>query len=149
MTEKEIGDVLFILRAGLPGAYLNLTPADTAAMVALWHEMFRDSPAGLVAAAAKTYIWRSDNGRFPTPGILRREMEQIQRVVDQCAYGSTLQEYMGGAAADKFPPAVRDFINAAAAEKYEQRTGRIFTSQAQKLEAHKMQLTAGQGGIAQ
>ena len=60
MTEKEIGDVLFILRVGLPGAYLNLTPADTAAMVALWHEMFRDSPAGLIAAAAKTYNWNSD-----------------------------------------------------------------------------------------
>lgn len=143
MTEKEIGDVLFILRVGLPGAYLNLTPADTAAMVALWHEMFRDSPAGLVAAAAKTYIWRSDAGRFPTPGNLRKEMEQIQRAIDQCAYGSTLQEYMGGAAAEKFPPTVCDFINTAAAEKYEQRTGQKFTSQAQKLQMFRMQLTAG------
>ena len=147
MTEKEIGDVLFILRAGLPGAYLNLTPADTAAMVTLWHEMFQDSPAGLVAAAAKTYIWRSDNGRFPTPGILRREMEQIQRVVDQCAYGSTLQEYMGPAS-EKFPPPVRDFINAAAAEQYERRTGRIFASQTQRLEAQRRQLAAGRGGSA-
>ena len=88
MTEKEIGDVLFILRVGLPGAYLNLTPADTAAMVALWHEMFRDSPAGLVAAAAKTYIWRSDAGRFPTPGNLRKEMEQIQRAIELLRRGS-------------------------------------------------------------
>ena len=147
MTEKEIGDVLFILRAGLPGAYLNLTPADTAAMVALWHEMFQDSPAGLVAAAAKSYIWKNETGRFPTPGQIRREMEEIQRTVDQCAYGSTLQEYMGPAA-EKFPPPVRDFINAAAAERYERRTGRIFAPQTQRLEAQIRQLAAVRGGSA-
>ena len=147
MTEKEIGDVLFILRAGLPGAYLNLTPADTAAMVTLWHEMFRDSPAGLVAAAAKSYIWKNETGRFPTPGQIRREMEEIQRAVDQCAYGSTLQEYMGPAA-EKFPPPVRDFINASAAEQYERRTGRIFAPQTQRLEAQIRQLAAGRGGSA-
>ena len=147
MTKAETGDVLFILRAGLSGAYLHLSQADTAAMVTLWHEMFRDSPAGLVAAAAKSYIWKNETGRFPTPGQIRREMEEIQRAVDQCAYGSTLQEYMGPAA-EKFPPPVRDFINASAAEQYERRTGRIFAPQTQRLEAQIRQLAAGRGGSA-
>ena len=71
----------------------------------------------------------------------------IQRAVDQCAYGSTLQEYMGPAA-EKFPPPVRDFINASAAEQYERRTGRIFAPQTQRLEAQIRQLAAGRGESA-
>ena len=41
MTELEALDVLMVLRAGLPNAYLKLTEADTAAMVSLWAEMWR------------------------------------------------------------------------------------------------------------
>lgn len=140
MTELEALDILMVLRAGLPSAYLKLTEADTAAMVALWAEMFRDHPGDLVSAAAKTYIWNSKDGRFPAPGAIREEIEAIQRVVTQCAYGSTIQEYMGEAS-KRFPPPVRDYIDASASQRYTQLYGRPFTSQAQKIKAYRLAIS--------
>ena len=144
MTELEALDVLMVLRAGLPSAYLKLTEADTAAMVALWAEMFSDYPGELVAAAAKTYIWNTRERTFPTPGAIRDVIDDIQRVTTQCAYGSTLREYLG-ASADKFPAPVREYIDRTARATYEQRTGMIFTSQAEKLAARRAILAGGDG----
>lgn len=143
MTEVEALDVLMVLRAGLPNAYLKLTEADTAAMVALWAEMFRDYPVALVTAAAKTYIWNDKTGRFPSPGAIREEMSEIQRVVKQCAFGSTIQEYMG-AASERFPAGVRDYIDQAYRQRHMELYGCQFTSQAEKFEAHRArELTDG------
>ena len=144
MTELEALDVLMVLRAGLPSAYLKLTEADTAAMVALWAEMFTEYPGDLVAAAAKTYIWNTKDGRFPSPSAIREEIEKIQRVIAQCAYGSTIQEYMGEAS-KRFPAPVRAYIDSAASQKHLELYGTQFTSQQQKMENHRMRLLAGGG----
>lgn len=144
MTELEALDVLMVLRAGLPSAYLKLTEADTAAMVALWAELFAEYPGPMVAAAAKTYIWNDQSGRFPAPGAIRTEIEDIQRVVIQCSFGSTVQEYMG-ASAQKFPPSVRAYIDGEARRKFQEIYGRPFVSQAEKIAASRMRALA-EGG---
>ena len=142
MTELEALDVLMVLRAGLPNAYLKLTEADTAAMVSLWAEMFAEYPGDLVAAAAKTYIWNEKSGRFPSPAAIRDEIDYIRRVVNQCAFGATLQEYMGEAS-KRFPAPVRAYIDGAARQRHQELYGRPFTSQAERLEAHRMRALAG------
>lgn len=98
MTKEETGQVLFILKAGLPNAYLKITEADANAMVALWYEMFQQYDGELVMAAAKTYIFNDTTGKFPGPGALRKEMDAIWKVIQQCAYGRTLMEYSAAAA---------------------------------------------------
>lgn len=137
MTELEALDVLMVLRAGLPSAYLKLTEADTAAMVSLWAEMFASYPVSLVAAAAKTYIWNNRDGRFPSPGAIRDEIEEIQQVVRHCTYGSNVQEYMGSAA-QKFPDQVRAYIDRAAMQRHQELYGRTFTSQEEQIEAYRI-----------
>lgn len=132
MTEKEAANLLVTIRAGLPNAFLKLSDADAAAMVALWAEMFREYPGDLVMAAAKTYIWNDTTGRFPSPGAIREHMEAIRRVTDQCAYGQTIREYIG-AAADKYPAVVRDYIDHTARARYQERYGRLPPTEMERM----------------
>lgn len=142
MTNLEALDVLMVLRAGLPGAYLKLTEADTAAMVSLWAEMFADYPGDMVAAAAKTYIWNDKTGRFPTPGTIREEIESIQKVTSRCAHGITVQEYMGEAS-KRFPPPVIAYIGEAASQRHMELYGAPLNTQAEKIDAHRMMPLGG------
>ena len=142
MTVEETAEILTIIKAGLPNAYLKLTEADARAMVMLWAEMFANSPKDLVMAAAKTYVWNDKTGRFPTPGALRDEMEKIERVINQCAYGSTLWEYMG-TSANKFPPVVQQYMEREYRQKHLEIYGREFTGQIEKQMAYMRQLEAG------
>lgn len=123
-------DTLMVLRAGLPGAYLKLTEADTAAMVALWAELFADYPGDLVVAAAKTYIWQAKDGRFPGPGAIREMADTIQNIARDYSYWDTsLYEYMGEST-KKFPPSVRRYIETCAEEKRGKRLKESPTRQA-------------------
>lgn len=142
MTGAEAIDVLMLLRAGLPNAYLKLSEADTDAMVALWAEMFRDYPAGDVMAAAKTYIWQDTSGRFPSPGGIRQIIDSIQEAASEYSYGT---EYMTNER--QYPPVVREYIAARGREVYEQRTGLPFRPYTVRLaENTRHMLTDGTGG---
>lgn len=131
MTVEETAEVLAIIRAGIPNAYLKLTDADAKAMVMLWAEMFADYQQDLVMAAAKTYIWNDKSGKFPTPGALREEMTTIQNIIQQCAYGMTLYEHMGKRA-DRFPPAARQYMETQYRAKHKQLFGREFVGQIER-----------------
>ena len=129
-------DTLMVLRAGLPGAYLRITEADTAAMVSLWTELFADYPGDLVIAAAKTYIWKNQDGRFPGPGSIREMADTIQIIVQNCSYWDSLQEYMGDSTKN-FPPSVRRYIEACAEKKRAKRLKESSTRQAIEIgESH-------------
>ena len=142
MTVEETAEVLAIIKAGIPNAYLKLTDADASAMVMLWAEMFANCDKELVMAAAKTYVFNDKTGRFPAPGALREEMENIRKTVSFCAYGYTLWEYMGEAA-NKYPPAVQQYMEREYRQRHKQLYGREFTGQIEKQMAHR-QLEAGE-----
>lgn len=143
MTGAEAIDVLMLLRAGLPNAFLKLSEADTDAMVALWAEMFRDYPASDVMAAAKTYIWQDTTQRFPGPGNIRQLIDGIQEAVKYYSYGT---EYLGDSG-KKYPGPVRDYIAARGREEYEKRTGLPFRPYIDRLaENSRHMLTDGTGG---
>lgn len=144
MTVEETAEVLTVIRAGIPNAYLKLTDADAKAMVMLWAEMFVEQPKDLVMAAAKTYIWNDKSGKFPAPGALREEMETIQNIIRQCSYGSTLYEYMGNAA-DRFPPAAKQYMETQYRAKHKQLFGKEFAGQIERQMEHMRQLSAGSG----
>lgn len=132
MTEQDTMKVLAILRAGLPNAFLKLSDTDAKAMAALWAEMFRNYPAGLVMAAAKTYIWRDTSGRFPSPGAIRELMDGISDIINRCSYGYTIREYYHSAA-DRYPAAVQDYINHTAAESYRNQNGNLPPTEAERM----------------
>lgn len=139
MTVEDMMDVLAVIRAGMPNAYLNMTEADAMAMANVWAEMFADYPADLVMAAAKTFLWNDTTGRFPSPGAIRSEMEKIMQVVKQCAYGYSISEYMG-AAADRFPRPVRAYMESLYRKKHQELYGYQWTSQQEKARIHMERL---------
>lgn len=145
MNQAEAAKLLAIIRAGLPNAYLRLTPADAEAMTALWAALFADYDAELVTAAATAYIWNDDTGKFPPPGAIRKWIVDIEAVTKQCAYGYTVREYVG-AASEKYPPGVRDYIENKAKADYLLRTGMPWTSQAEKLKKHHAMMLAERSG---
>ena len=134
-----------MLRAGLPSAYMKLTDADAAAMIELWAEMFAETPASLVFAAAKTYIWNNNDGKFPTPGAIREEINTIRNVVNQCADGITVKEYMGEAS-ERFPPAVLAFMDKGYRAKHQQIYGKPFMSRMDQVAAYMEQKALTNGG---
>lgn len=145
MNQAETAKLLAIIRAGLPNAYLRLTPADAEAMTALWAALFADYDADLVTAAATAYIWNDETGKFPPPGAIRKWIVDIEAVTKQCSYGYTLREYVG-AAGEKYPPGVRDYIESRAKAAYEKNTGLPWTTQAEKLRKYHAMMLAERSG---
>ena len=119
MTEQETIAVLAVLRAGLPNAFLKITDADAAAMVALWAEMFSGYNGNLVMAAAKTYIWQDTTGRFPGPGNIRQTIEDLQEAIGNYA------DYTPYLVGDKYPPKVLEYIKQEAHDVREERYARL------------------------
>lgn len=115
MTVNETIEVLKILRAGMPGAFLRLTEADAAAMVSLWADMFQDFPAEAVLAGVQTYLWRDTGGRFPSPGAIRQCMQEVAEATTQIRPGLTIREALGKDT-DRFPQSARRYIMRTAAE---------------------------------
>lgn len=132
MTVEETAEVLAVIKAGIPNAYLKLTDADTSAMVMLWAEMFSGYSKDMFMAAAKTYIWSDTSGRFPSPGAIREHMSEIEKQIETCGtYGYTLAEC--GIDKDKYPPAVTGFIEREYRKRYKQLTGRDFVGQIERM----------------
>jgi hypothetical protein len=105
VTVKDAAQVLAVLRANLPSAFLQMTEEDAAFMATEWAQMFEQERPELVLAAARTYCYRTTNGKtFPAPGQIRELVQEIQRNVDACASG---MPFLG----KDFPPAVtKDII---------------------------------------
>ena len=128
MTREETIAVLAQLRAGCPQSYLKLTEEDANGMVALWQELFAETPAALVSAAIKTYLWNSTNSYFPSIGAIREQVEEIEHICDRCSYGFTLHELMGDET-NKYPKTVQETIEKVYKHRYKERYGLPFCSQ--------------------
>lgn len=144
MNTMETAQVLAVIRAGMPGAFIKLTDTDIDAMINMWAEMFADYPQGLVLAAAKTYIWNEQMGRFPSPGAIRKEMQGISKVIQECAYGQSLYEYMR-TEAEHYPTQVQAYIDCEARKRHLELFGKTWSSQAEQLGAHIARLQHGKG----
>lgn len=88
MTAKEMAQVLGVIRANLPGVFLNQTPEDARFMATEWAQHFASADPEIVLAAARTYCYRAeDRKNFPTPGNIRAIYEELQRCVGYIAGG--------------------------------------------------------------
>lgn len=117
MTVKDAAQVLAVLRANLPSAFLQMTEEDAAFMATEWSQMFERERSELVLAAARTYCYRTTNGKtFPTPGQIREIMQEIQRSVDACASGMPLIR-------GDFPPTVARDITKSGEIRYQRAFG--------------------------
>lgn len=128
MTTDDTIRVLAILRAGMPGAFLRLSDEDARMMVTVWAELFAQESAELVIAAAKQFMWAEKSGRFPSPGAIREQLDELRNVVDSCAQGMTLYEFMGEDAQRRFAPPVLAYIESAYRKRYEALNGKPFVS---------------------
>lgn len=88
MTAKEMAQVLGVIRANLPGVFLQQTPEDARFMSVEWAQHFASDDPELVLAAARTYCYRTeDRKNFPTPGNIRTIYEELERRVAVVAAG--------------------------------------------------------------
>ena len=88
MTAKEMAQVLGVIRANLPGVFLNQTPEDARFMATEWAQHFASDDPEIVLAAARTYCYRTeDRKNFPTPGNIRAIFEEIERRIAVVAAG--------------------------------------------------------------
>ena len=88
MTAKEMAQVLGVIRANLPGVFLNQTPEDARFMATEWAQHFANDDPEIVLAAARTYCYRTeDRKNFPTPGNIRAIYEELERRVAVVAAG--------------------------------------------------------------
>ncbi len=88
MTAKEMAQVLGVIRANLPGVFLNQTPEDARFMAAEWAQHFASDDPEIVLAAARTYCYRTeDRKNFPTPGNVRAIYEELQRMIAAASAG--------------------------------------------------------------
>ena len=84
MTKQETGTLLQILKTSYPHYYKNISQEEAKSILSLYHEMFGQYPAEVVAMALKNYI--KSNIYPPTIAGL---MEQIELLTDQGENDST------------------------------------------------------------
>ncbi len=133
MTDSEMLVILGIIRGSLPGLYLQQTPEDAELMAKHWADMFADYPKPLVEAAVHQYCFSTaDRKNFPTPSDIVAQIETLVDVVHRCEKGWLVEECVENAN-KRFPPKVRDYINRAAAARYQRLNGKPFRSQAQLM----------------
>lgn len=71
MDRAETLAIMTVLKTAYPGYYRDMKPKEAENVVNLWAEMFRDEPAGLVAAAVKAHIAQDRKGFPPHIGAIK------------------------------------------------------------------------------
>lgn len=71
MDRAETLAIMTVLKTAYPGYYRDMKPREAENVVNLWAEMFRDEPAGLVAAAVKAHIAQDRKGFPPHIGAIK------------------------------------------------------------------------------
>lgn len=124
MTKAEMYRVLGIIRANLPGVFLNQTAEDAEFMASEWADLFRNYPAALVTAAARTYVYNTtDRRNFPTPRDILSEAERIKADIHRCSVGETMFEL---GISGRYPPSVAEYMEREYREEYRLRNGSEF-----------------------
>lgn len=77
MTYDETLKVFAVLKANYSNFFKNLSRIDAEAQVALWAEMFADTPYEMVGMAVKTYIATDVEGYPPNVGRIKRELMKL------------------------------------------------------------------------
>ena len=78
MTRDETLAIMSVLKAAYPSYYKDLKRADAEAVVSLWHEMFKDEPAQVVAVAVKAHIASDVKGFPPHIGAIKDAIVKIK-----------------------------------------------------------------------
>lgn len=122
MTREETLAIMGVLKAAYPNYYRDMRRADAEGIVELWHTMFEDDPAQIVAAAVKAHIASDVKGFPPHIGAIKQaivkltkppelelsEMEAwglVRRAVSNGIYGAQ-KEF------DALPPVVQQVVGA-------------------------------------
>lgn len=79
MTREETLAIMGVLKAAYPSYYRDMNRRDAEGIVDLWHTMFADDPAQLVAAAVKAHIASDTKGFPPHIGAIKQSMAKITR----------------------------------------------------------------------
>lgn len=122
MNREETLAIMGVLKAAYPNYYRDMRRADAEGIVELWHTMFEDDPAQIVAAAVKAHIASDVKGFPPHIGAIKQaivkltkppelelsEMEAwglVRRAVSNGIYGAQ-KEF------DALPPVVQQVVGA-------------------------------------
>lgn len=84
MTRQETLILMSTLRAAYPQYYSKQGMEDAKAAVNLWHMMFADDDAQLVAAAVKAFIATDTKGFPPVIGQIKAKLDMILREAYGC-----------------------------------------------------------------
>lgn len=120
MNREETLAIMGVLKAAYPNYYKDMKRGDAEGIVELWHSMFADDPAQIVAAAVKAHIASDEKGFPPHIGAIKTaivkltkppelelsEMEAwglVRRAVSNGIYGAK-KEF------DALPPVVQQVV---------------------------------------
>lgn len=79
MTYDETLAIMGVLKAAYPSYYKGMSRADAEGVVGLWHTMFEDEPAQVVAAAVKAHIATDEKGFPPHIGAIKSEIVKMTK----------------------------------------------------------------------
>ena len=80
MTEKQVTDILNVLKISFPQSFHNWGQEQIIGYKALWVEMFKDDDARLVVNAVKSLISTSTSSFAPTIGQIKNKMHSLTTV---------------------------------------------------------------------
>ena len=80
MTEKQVTDILNVLKISFPQSFHNWGQEQIIGYKALWVEMFKDDDARLVVNAVKSLIGTSTSSFAPTIGQIKNKMHSLTTV---------------------------------------------------------------------
>lgn len=80
MTEKQVTDILNVLKVNFPQSFHNWGQEQIISYKALWVEMFKDDDARLVTYAVKSLINTSASSFAPTIGQIKNKMHSLTTV---------------------------------------------------------------------
>lgn len=79
MNRQETVSVLAVLRAAFPSFYRGMERKELEGIVNLWHDMFQDDDANVVAGAVKALIATKTTGYPPTIGEVKEHVRRITK----------------------------------------------------------------------
>jgi hypothetical protein len=118
MNRKETIGIMAIIKANYPMYYKDKSKQELQAVVNLWHDMFKDDDAGLVANAVKMFIASDNKGFPPVIGQIKNRLVQLtnpEQMTEQEAWNYVKKAVMrsGWHAEEEFeklPPIIKKLV---------------------------------------
>jgi hypothetical protein len=79
MNREETLAIMGVLKAAYPNYYKDMKRGDAEGIVELWHTMFEDDPAQVVAAAVKAHIASDEKGFPPHIGAIKQAIVKLTK----------------------------------------------------------------------